>query len=83
MAEQTKEMLAELGFHGVLYMASNESAKNIGPDYQEKQMAEKDRILFDKGLTEEYNFLYAIDDQELNAKLFKAWGFPTLQARFV
>jgi hypothetical protein len=84
MREQTEKMLADLGFHGVCYMASNETAKgNCHENYQQDQMEEKDRILFEEGLTEEFDFLYAIDDQELNAKMFKAWGIPTLKAMFL
>jgi hypothetical protein len=84
MRFQTEQMLAEYGFHGVCYMASTEATtKGGGENYHVHQMMEKSRNISRNNLMEQYDFLYAIDDQELNAKLFRELGIPTLQARFV
>lgn len=81
MREQTEKMLAEWGFHGVCYMADNNTINNHYEDYQVLQMEQKKDTL--RTLQKEFNFLYAIDDQEPNAKMFKELGIPTLQARFI
>jgi len=84
MRYQTEKMLAEYGHHGLCHMASNESAeKGGGVNYQSYQMIEKARIICENKLQDEFDFVYAIDDQEENAKLFKGLGIPTLQARFL
>jgi hypothetical protein len=84
MRYQTEEMLAHFGFHGPCYMASNKTVKNHNhATYLYDHMVEKDRILLENALTEEFRFLYAIDDQELNIAMYKTWGIPTLHTGFV
>jgi hypothetical protein len=84
MRFQTEQMLAEYGFHGMCYMASNEATKaGGGENYQLYQMMEKARVILKNRLMEEFDFLFAIDDQELNVKLFKELGIPTIKAMFI
>lgn len=82
MREQTNEMLADMNFHGVLYMAPDSSMEDsCHKHYQHLQMIQKRNTLLD--IIGKYDFQYAIDDQELNAKLFHIYGITTIQARFV
>jgi len=81
---QTEQMLAEYGFHGLCYMASVKATEQGGgKNYQTYQALEKNRIIQESNLMEEFEFVYAIDDQERNCNVFRALGIPTLQARFI
>jgi len=83
MRYQTEKMLAEYGFHGICYMADNKTARDGDRAYHVRQMQEKWRIIVEDELQIKYNFLYAIDDQKDNARLFNSLGIPTMQARFL
>lgn len=84
MRFQTEKFLNDCGFYGLCYMATVEASKLMtGPNYRYHQKMEKDRIIREHNLTEEFDFLYAIDDHEENARMYKEWwNIPTLQARF-
>lgn len=82
MREQTEQMLAGCGFHGVCYMAPNKTAEvGCKVDYQLLQMEQKRETLTD--LVKDFDFLYGVDDQEPNVQMFKEFGIPTLKAVFV
>lgn len=83
MRVQTRAMLKGYGLVGDMYMASDSTTTQVHRNYQATQAVEKDRIIDEFKLTERYNFLYAIDDQEHNIKVYQSWGIPTLKAGFV
>lgn len=83
MRLQTEMMLAnDCKLHGELVMGSAEDAKlTTNEYYQVFQMFQKQRALYE--LVTRYDFKYAIDDLELNCKMYwREFKIPTLQARF-
>ncbi len=82
MRAQTEEFLHSVGLgHGKLVLTSSgDGTEQATEDYQEYQAITKLAAL--KKLVKDYDFYYAIDDQQANCDVFRRFGIPVLKPIF-
>lgn len=82
MRQQTADFLRWVGFDDFeLVMTSTGACDDEAHEkYQEHQAMSKKAAL--EKLVDRYKFIYAIDDQEPNCKIYREFGIPTLKAMF-
>lgn len=82
MRDQTEEFLGSLGLQGTLVTTSSGNGEEYDiEDWQEVQAAQK-RVAVET-LSSHFEIMYAVDDQEPNCKMYREFGIPVLQARFL